>query len=143
MLAENLKILRKLKGFSQEELAVRLNVVRQTVSKWEKGLSVPDAELIIRLSEVFEMPVSVILDSKTESGQDDKAVTEQLSRLNENLAIRNRYTRRAWKVIAIVFAAVIVIQFLIIVLTPIFNYASLNGLNDGTTIVHTYTTRKP
>ena len=44
MLGENIKALRKSKGFTQEELAVRVNVVRQTVSKWEKGLSVPDAD---------------------------------------------------------------------------------------------------
>lgn len=41
MLNENIKNLRKAKGLSQEELAIKLNVVRQTVSKWEKGLSVP------------------------------------------------------------------------------------------------------
>ncbi len=39
MLSENLKSFRKSKGISQEELAVRLNVVRQTISKWEKGVS--------------------------------------------------------------------------------------------------------
>ena len=49
MFSENLKTLRKQKGYTQEELAARLNVVRQTVSKWEKGLSVPDAELLLRL----------------------------------------------------------------------------------------------
>ena len=52
MLSENLKNLRKAKGLSQEELAIKLNVVRQTVSKWEKGLSVPDSEMLIRLAEV-------------------------------------------------------------------------------------------
>ena len=49
MLSENIKRLRKAKGLSQEELAVKLNVVRQTVSKWEQGLSVPDADLLIKL----------------------------------------------------------------------------------------------
>lgn len=39
MLKENIKRLRKLKGLSQEELAIKLNVVRQTVSKWENGVS--------------------------------------------------------------------------------------------------------
>ena len=46
MLQENIKVFRKERGLTQEELAIRLNVVRQTVSKWEKGLSVPDAELL-------------------------------------------------------------------------------------------------
>ena len=61
MFQENLKALRRKKGMSQEELAARLHVVRQTISKWEKGLSVPDSALLIRLAEVFEVPVSELL----------------------------------------------------------------------------------
>jgi DNA-binding XRE family transcriptional regulator len=53
MFSENLKALRKQKGFSQEELAARLPVVRQTISKWEKNLSVPDADTLIRLAEIL------------------------------------------------------------------------------------------
>ena len=53
MLKENIKTLRKSKGLSQEELAIKLNVVRQTISKWEQGLSVPDAEMLIKLAEVL------------------------------------------------------------------------------------------
>jgi putative transcriptional regulator len=59
MLNENIKALRRTKGLSQEELAIRLNVVRQTVSKWERGLSVPDSEMLVSISEVLETPVSV------------------------------------------------------------------------------------
>lgn len=51
MLSENIKTIRKSKGLSQQELAVQLNVVRQTVSKWEQGLSVPDSDLLLCLSE--------------------------------------------------------------------------------------------
>lgn len=61
MLQENLKRFRKEKGFSQEQLAVRLHIVRQTVSKWEQGLSVPDAEMLVRVSEVLEVPVADLL----------------------------------------------------------------------------------
>ncbi|WP_148138318.1 helix-turn-helix domain-containing protein, partial [Olsenella sp. HMSC062G07] len=61
MLNENIKAFRKAKGLSQEELAIRLNVVRQTVSKWEQGRSVPDADMLIALSETLETPVSVLL----------------------------------------------------------------------------------
>ena len=61
MLSENIKTIRKSKGLSQEELAVKVNVVRQTVSKWEKGLSVPDSEMLISLSEALETPVSTLL----------------------------------------------------------------------------------
>ena len=66
MLKDNLKTLRKNKGISQEELSVKLNVVRQTISKWESGLSVPDAEMLISISEVFETPVSEILGENIE-----------------------------------------------------------------------------
>ena len=89
MFAENLKTLRKQKGFTQEELAIRLNVVRQTISKWEKGLSVPDAELLIRLSEIFEVSVSELLGSKIENEENVDVIAEQLARLNEQLALTN------------------------------------------------------
>lgn len=61
MLSENIKTIRKSKGLSQEELAVKLNVVRQTISKWEQGLSVPDADMLISISEALETPVSTLL----------------------------------------------------------------------------------
>ena len=61
MLSENIKAIRKSKGLSQQELAIKLNVVRQTISKWEQGLSVPDSDMLISLSEVLETPVSTLL----------------------------------------------------------------------------------
>ena len=64
MLNENLKQLRKSKGLSQEELAIRLNVVRQTISKWEKGISVPDADMLIKIADIFEVSVSELLGAK-------------------------------------------------------------------------------
>ena len=116
MFAENLKTLRKAKGLSQEELAIRLNVVRQTVSKWEKGLSVPDADLLIRLSDIFEVSVSELLGAKIENEAEINAVAEQLSRINEQLAVRNRRSRRIWKTVAIVFVSFIVISILLFTL---------------------------
>lgn len=101
MFQDNLKALRKRKGITQEELATRLNVVRQTVSKWEKGLSVPDSELLIKLAEILEVPVSRLLGSKIETAEQPDALAEQLSRINEQLAIKNRRAKRVWK--AIVF----------------------------------------
>ena len=83
MFQDNLKALRKKKGITQEELAARLNVVRQTVSKWEKGLSVPDSELLIKLAEILEVPVSRLLGSKIEAEEQPDALAEQLSRINE------------------------------------------------------------
>ena len=67
MLNENIRAIRKAKGLSQEELAVKLNVVRQTISKWEQGLSVPDADLLLAISEALETPVSTLLGRRSPS----------------------------------------------------------------------------
>lgn len=115
MFGENLKTLRKQKGFSQEELATRLHVVRQTISKWEKNLSVPDADTLIRLAEILEVSVSELLGAKIESENTASDVAEQLSRINEQLAIKNQRSRRIWKVVAIVLAVIVLINIFIAV----------------------------
>ncbi|MBQ3298547.1 MAG: helix-turn-helix transcriptional regulator [Bacilli bacterium] len=88
MLKDNLKTLRKNKGLSQEELSIKLNVVRQTISKWETGLSVPDAEMLVTISELFETPVSEILGENIEKKEKDdlKVISEKLEVINEQLS---------------------------------------------------------
>ena len=125
MFGENLKTLRKQKGFSQEELATRLHVVRQTISKWEKNLSVPDADTLIRLAEILEVSVSELLGAKIESENTASDVAEQLSRINEQLAIKNRRSRRIWKIVAIILAAIVLINIFIAV------FFSVPNLNEG------------
>ena len=71
MLNENIKVLRKSKGLSQQDLADKLNVVRQTISKWEQGLSVPDSDMLIAISEVLETPVSTLLGEKVIAAEAD------------------------------------------------------------------------
>ena len=93
MLNENIKALRKTNGLTQDELAIRLNVVRQTVSKWEKGLSVPDAEMLQRIAEVFEVSVSQLLGSTISQNENVDIIAEQLSRINEQLAVKNNRSR--------------------------------------------------
>lgn len=95
MLHENIKAIRTSKGLSQQELAVKLNVVRQTISKWEQGLSVPDADLLIALSDALETPVSTLLgETVTETETDGlKAISEKLEMINLQLAQR-KTTRR-------------------------------------------------
>lgn len=90
MLNENLKTVRKAKGLSQEELAVKLNVVRQTISKWEQGLSVPDADMLIAISEELEIPVSTLLGETIQAPDADnlKAISEKLEVINYQLAQR-------------------------------------------------------
>ena len=123
MFGENLKTLRKQKGFSQEELATRLHVVRQTISKWEKNLSVPDADTLIRLAEILEVSVSELLGAKIENENTASDVAEQLSRINEQLAIKNRRSRRIWKILAIILATIVLIYIFIVVF---FSVPSLN-----------------
>lgn len=95
MLSENIKAIRKSKGLSQEELAVKLNVVRQTISKWEQGLSVPDSDMLITMAEALETTVGDLLgEAVMERKADDiKAISEKLEIINLQFA-RRMTTRR-------------------------------------------------
>ncbi len=115
MFGENLKILRKEKGFSQEQLAMRLNVVRQTISKWEKGISVPDAELLIQLAEVLDVEVSDLLGKKIEiaEGQNEKDIlASELAKLNELLVVYGNKLSNLKRKIGIAIGIVLLILFL-------------------------------
>ena len=116
MLNENIKALRKTKGLTQDELAIRLNVVRQTVSKWEKGLSVPDAEMLQRIAEVFEVNVSQLLGAPINQNENIDVIAEQLSRINEQLVVKNNRSRKIWKTIGIILAIIIAGQLLLVAL---------------------------
>ena len=113
MLSENIKTLRKQKGFSQEMLAERLHVVRQTVSKWEKGLSVPDAELLREMAELFDVPVSALLGGKIEEetppSPEMQKIADQLALLNEQLADRSASRRRTVRRVLICIAAALIL----------------------------------
>ncbi len=117
MLSENMKAIRKSKGLSQEELAIKLNVVRQTVSKWENGLSVPDSDILISISEVLETPVSTLLgESIAESKAGDlKAISEKLEVINLQLAQRKNMRKRILHWIFILLCAVIVTVFAVLI----------------------------
>lgn len=133
MFSENLKALRKSKGFTQEEIAIRLNVVRQTISKWEKGLSVPDADMLIKIAELFEVSVSELLGSKLEDEKDINIVAEQLSRINEQLAIKNRRAHRIWKSITIIIATIIAINIMLVIVGMV-TFHSLENSKSTTTV---------
>lgn len=118
MLNENIKAIRKSKGLSQEELAVKLNVVRQTISKWETGLSVPDADMLIRISEVLGTPVSTLLGQTiTEAKADDlKIISEKLEVINLQLAQRKEMGRRILHWLFIVLCVMITVTFAALVI---------------------------
>ena len=119
MLAENLKALRKAKGLSQEELAARLHVVRQTVSKWEKGRSVPDADLLIRLAEELDTTSAALLGPEVPPEAERGGTAEQLARIAEQLAVKNRRARRVWQVIAGILIAIAVLFLVLIPLNMV------------------------
>lgn len=109
MLYENIKKIRKSRGFTQEELAARLNVTRQTISKWENGYSVPDAETLIKLADTLEVSVSELLGKETENIESRDSLAFHLARINEQLATKNRRSRRILKIVGTVLAIIVVI----------------------------------
>ena len=122
MLNENIKAIRKSKGLSQEELAIKLNVVRQTISKWEQGLSVPDSDMLISISEALETPVSTLLgETVAKSEADDlKAISEKLEVINLQLAQRKTARRRMlhWLFISLCVVIVIIFAVLMVLKSP-------------------------
>lgn len=116
MFGENLKAMRKAKGYTQEELAIKINVVRQTVSKWEKGLSVPDADVLSQIAEVLDTKVSVLLGETITEETDKDAVAEQLAKISEQLAIKNRRSKAIWKTIGMIVLAIILLNILAVTL---------------------------
>lgn len=113
MLNENIKAIRKSKGLSQEDLAVKLNVVRQTISKWEQGLSVPDSDMLITISEILETPVSTLLGETVVEPEADelKTISEKLEIINLQLAQRKATRRKVLHWLLISLCAVTVIIF--------------------------------
>lgn len=132
MLNENIKTIRKSKGLTQEELATRLNVVRQTVSKWEKGLSVPDADMLIKLSEVLETTASELLGANIEAETSHDEIAEQLSRINEQLAIKNHRGKIILRVVVGVMIGILMIN-IILAMSGIVAFDSFNEKGTSTT----------
>lgn len=117
MLKDNIKNLRKEKGLSQEELAIKLNVVRQTVSKWERGLSVPDSSMLISLAEELGTSVNVLLGESVEDKTlnddvDIKTIAERLEVINLQLARRSEMKIKLVRWILILLCIVIVAVFI-------------------------------
>jgi putative transcriptional regulator len=114
MLNENIKRLRKSKGISQEELAIKLNVVRQTVSKWENGLSVPDSSMLIALAEELDASVSILLGEAVDEIDTDelKTISEKLEVINLQLAKNSERKRKTIRWILIALCAAIVVIYI-------------------------------
>lgn len=116
MLSENIKAIRKAKGLSQEELAIKLSVVRQTISKWEKGLSVPDAGTLIKIADALDTTVNVLLGEvplEPDEQEPVQAIAAKLELLNEQLAKRSERNRKIWRMVFVgvgVFALIGIVK---------------------------------
>ena len=126
MLKDNIKAIRKSKGLSQEELAIKLNVVRQTISKWEQGLSVPDSEMLVSISEALETPISTLLGEQIpESKFDDlKVIAEKLEIVNIQLLQKKEQNRKTIQGLLILLCVIIIITFIVLLLvgSPYLNW---------------------
>ena len=116
MLNENIKSIRKSKGLSQEELAIKLNVVRQTISKWEQGLSVPDSEMLLSISETLETPVNILLGENVVEAEEDKLkiISTKLELINLQLSQKNIKKRKIFHWIFILLCVLIIAIFIYI-----------------------------
>lgn len=116
MLNENIKKLRKSKGLSQEELAIKLNVVRQTISKWENGLSVPDSSMLIALADELDTSVSRLLgEPVTDTMQDDlSTISNKLEVINLQLAKQRMTKIKTVRWILLIICALIIFTTIIL-----------------------------
>ncbi|MBQ4059456.1 MAG: helix-turn-helix domain-containing protein [Lachnospiraceae bacterium] len=144
MLNENIKKLRKEKGMSQEELAEKLNVVRQTVSKWEQNLSVPDSEMLIKIADVFDVSVGSLLGETVEvdnTKSELAEISQKLENLNAMMAERNSRSRRIWLTVIAVSLILIASFFLftniytlLFMISPSQDVAIIGGADGPTQI---------
>ena len=116
MLGENIAALRKKQGMSQQTLADAIYVTRQTISKWEKNLSVPDADALTRLADALNTSVQTLLGQPEEAASEPSDLAAALMRINDQLAIQNRRRGRIWKVVAWVIGIYVALNILLLVL---------------------------
>ena len=132
MFAVNLKKIRKDKGYTQEILAEKLNVVRQTVSKWEKGLSLPDVDMLSKIANVLETDVNILLDGQITT-TDQSEIVKQLAKINEQLTIKNRRYKKIMKTIAIILLIIVIFGILLVILN-IGTFISISNSETTTTV---------
>ena len=144
MLQDNIRNLRKAKGWSQEELAIKLNVVRQTISKWEKGLSVPDSEMLIRIADELDTSVSILLGEPTESDEKTagnvelKEIAAKLEILNEQFAKHSERQRKTWRAVFSILGVVVVFVLLYELAGMIHYWTAMEAIHENLSTIGGY-----
>lgn len=115
---EKFKETRKQHQLSQEDLALKLHVTRQTISKWECGLSMPDGELLIQIADIFQMSIDELL-----------CVTHKKEEESENLDVKSEQKRPKrksilWKIIGILGFIILFYLIMIIVANFLFGIST-------------------
>ena len=137
MLNENLKTHRKAKGLTQEESAIRLNVVRQTISKWEKGLSVPDAGMLMKIADELDTSVNVLLGESVVETEPEPipVLAEKLESLNEKFAKQNENRRIRWRIVFIVIGILALLGIVQYTFDFIYSYQMNNALSSNPAMI--------
>lgn len=135
MFNETLKTMRKAKGYTQEELAIKLSVVRQTVSKWEKGLSVPDADVLSKIADILETKVSILLGGTIPDEDNKDVIAEQLAKISEQMSIKNKRSKIIWKIVGIILLSILVLNILLVIFGM--SAGSSFSTESSTTVIET------
>ena len=137
MLNDNIKNLRKAKGLSQDELAIKLNVVRQTISKWEKGLSVPDSEMLLTIAEALGTTVNTLLGEtiETDINSELKIIANKLEVINEYMVKQNESRRKAWRVIFTITSILAAVVLIIALIGFIYFTSVTSDLSASTSVI--------
>ena len=135
MFNETLKTMRKAKGYTQEELAIKLSVVRQTVSKWEKGLSVPDADVLSKIADILETKVSILLGGTRPDEDNKDVIAEQLAKISEQMSIKNKRSKIIWKIVGIILLSILVLNILLVIFGM--SAGSSFSTESSTTVIET------
>ena len=139
MLGENIKNLRTARSMTQADLADRLHVVRQTVSKWEKGLSVPDAECLTRLAEALGTTVSTLLGETIPPPAVDaptlSELAEKLEALNAEFVRRAEPRRRSWRIAFLLFGLLAIPCFFFALITALPPSLLFRGFTHDVSII--------
>ena len=120
--------LRKQKGFSQEELANRLNVSRQTISKWEVGESTPDMEKLVAISDLFGVSLDeLVMDKTPQKAEPSVQVvkSELYSDVKEHVLTEanKQKAKKGLKIAGIVFGIILLVDLISFII-----YAAVFGL---------------
>lgn len=110
--------LRKQRGLSQEELANRLNVSRQTISKWEVGESTPDMEKLVALSDLFEISLDeLVMDKIPAHVGETSSKSDIVNVLNDKVITdeNKQNAKRGLKIVAIVLGIILLIDVIFMI----------------------------